>query len=96
MNREPYKEAIVLGVQVAAIIAHPPYSGTPSQNVRLELHSTSGVDDGAFYPAESFSINGLQQMKDLRDLIDRGITFASAKLEPVKPLEVDKEAFLKS
>jgi hypothetical protein len=59
--------------------------GHPFEQVRLTIVTPSGVDDGAFYPAESVDIYSLTQVTKLRDLLSKAIAIAhkGATAEPV-------------
>jgi hypothetical protein len=59
--------------------------GKPFQQMQLVIVTPSGVDDGAFYPAESVGIYSLTQIVKLRDLLNRAIAIAhkGATAEPV-------------
>lgn len=50
--------------------------GHPNESMWLTFCTPSGVDDGAYYPAESVQIYSLTQITKLRDLLDRAIAIA--------------------
>lgn len=60
-------------------------AGHPFEQMRLVIVTPSGVDDGAFYPAESVDVYSLTQITKLRDLLNRAIAIAhkGATEEPV-------------
>lgn len=58
-----------------------PNSKTP-RSTNLYLHAASGVDDGAFYPAESFNVYGYENIVALRDLLNEAIKLANTGINP--------------
>jgi hypothetical protein len=55
-------------------------SGNKAGRASLELYQSSGVDDGAFYPATSLTIYGTTQITKLRDFCTT--LLEATKVEP--------------
>ena len=55
-------------------------SGNKCNRVSLELYQSSGVDDGAYYPATSMTIFGIVQITALRDFCNT--LLEATKVEP--------------
>ena len=70
--------------------------GKPFEQMHLVICTPSGVDDGAFYHAESVDIYSLTQITKLRDLLSKAIAIAhkGATAEPlveaVNQVTIDK------
>jgi hypothetical protein len=69
----------VVAVALPAIAVSRDTSGNPfgglRHSPRITLLSADGCDEGAYFPAQSIMINGVESIKQLRD-------FCNAVLEP--------------
>lgn len=63
MAKEPTSIAVAIGHQTAR-------ADIKYRAASITLQSTSGVDDGAFYPAQDVQIYGNKSIKQLRDFCD--------------------------
>ena len=86
MNPPPIELCESIGMSLVNVTTREAHKvGQPFEQMRLVICTPSGVDDGAYYPAESVDICSLAQITKLRDLLNKAIAIAhkGATAEPI-------------
>jgi hypothetical protein len=77
-------ESVTIPVNLTYALGRIKFPGQYYGQPTLELATMSGTDDGAYLPAESVSITGVEQIKILRDACDEAIKVDAERKEAQK------------